>query len=208
MIVQGTLVLTVLVAALSMGAVDPPGSQPDPKKSRAALEASLARIPGAQRGRISERADIPIERVFPSRHFYVVRFRSYPIKPPEPMDANNLFVVTQDGKVERIEDAKSLEAVLRSAATPITTESLAKEAVRASLILAQELPQDGYLRFSIPEEGLSLKSEKGKRIASGKAVVTEGGTGQVRVDLTFDASGRLLSVKVTDEVKPSGPRPA
>ncbi len=65
------------------------------------LAKKLAEFPRSQRGQVIAITSQPLVAVFPNDQFYVLRFRQYPvaIAPPEPLQANNVFVVKPDGSV-------------------------------------------------------------------------------------------------------------
>jgi hypothetical protein len=72
--------------------------------------------------------------------------------------------------------------------------------------MAEELHQDGYFRFAIPEESLDVERSDGRIEVDGRAVVLQGGTGEIRVSLAFDESGKLDRGRMAADVRP-GPRP-
>jgi hypothetical protein len=71
---------------------------------------------------------------------------------------------------------------------------VAKDAARAWLRLVEECRQDGFLRFSIPEESLTVVSlPNGDRQVTGKAQVIPQGVnqGEISASLTFRRSGLI-----------------
>jgi hypothetical protein len=197
----------VLAQPAAARAAAPPGDSDSEEPSRTALNAYLAQIPGAESGRVSAITENPVAEVLPSYHFYAVHFRGYPIKAPSPLRDNNLFLVSPDGQVKRLADVQALESLFRSALPPVKDDPHAKTAVQAWLRLVQEMYQDGYVQFAIPLESLAVTSDSGKRTASGKARVTQGGKGEITSTLTFNAEGKLSQQKTTADVRPAGERP-
>jgi len=149
-----------------------------------------------------------VTRAFPNQTFFVLRFRQYPVGriAPKPLKASNVFAVTKGGKVRHLTDTQGLEDFFRTKLGPITNAESARGAVQAWLRLSEEFKQDGFFKFSIPQESLTVQGSKSEWSASGKAVVTQGGKGQVTADLAFTGDGRLTLVRETNTVK-SGVRP-
>ncbi len=170
------------------------------------LARKLADLPGADRGQIVAVTDRAVSAALPKYHFYVLRFRQYPVAivPPEPLGPNNLFVVAPDSAVERITDAPALENFFRAGLAPVTTADAAKEAAAAWLRLAEEFHQDGFFHFSIPDDSLQVISERdgglrivGRAIASGQS----GNGGEIEASLVFDQAGRLVNASEVAKLK-------
>lgn len=164
-----------------------------------ALHKKLAEYKGAERGQLAAVADEALAREFSGYSFYVLRFRLYPvaIKPPEPLGSNNLFVVKPDGSVDYVPEAEALERFFRKRLPPVKSEAAAKLAARAWLRLLEEFHQDGFTRFSIPEDSLRVaRTGDGGLEASAKAVVTPqaGDTGEISASLSFDSAGGLVDI--------------
>ncbi len=171
-----------------------------------ALTRKLAEFQGADRGQVTPVTGEVLARAFPGHRFYVLRFRQYPVAvaPPESLQANNLFVVKPDASVEHLADAKALERFFRAALTPVQTVTKAKEAAKAWLRLAEELHQDGFLQFSVPEDSLRVtRTARGGRRVTGKAVVSQqgGNLGEIAAALTFDRAGKLAQASETATIK-------
>ena len=182
------------------------GERPDDVLARKLME-----FPGADKGKVVALADPSITTVFPNHHFYVLRFRQYPVTivPAGPLGANNLFVVKPDGSAEHIGDASSLDGFFRTALPPVTTTKKAKDVAKAWLLLVDELHQDGFFHFSIPDDTLqAVATSDGGLRATGKAIATQrgGGPGEIVASLAFDNAGRLTSASATAMLKP-GVRP-
>jgi len=153
-------------------------------------------------------SDGALSRSFPEELFLAVVFRQYPVArvPSEPLKPHNLFAVQRDGKIQHMTNTKELEAFFRSHIRPVGDEGAAKDAVRAWLQLSAELKQDGYFKFSVPADAVTVAMDKKERKASGKGVVTEGGKGEFSATLRFDAEGKLTRVEETAQIK-AGVRP-
>lgn len=170
------------------------------------LAKKLGEFKGAKGGQVIPITEDSLTRVFPGHRFYVLRFRQYPVSlvPPEPLKANNLFVVKPDGSVEHIADTTALERFFRATLAPVRTEIEAKAAAKAWLRLTQELRQDGFFQFSVPEGSLRIaRAATGGRRVTGRAVVDPrgGNQGEIVASLTFDQAGKLANVSETATIK-------
>src|SRR5262245_57122479 len=116
----------------------------------------LDRTPGAKKGQLAEVTDEVVARALPMYHFSTLRFRQYPVgeSVPPPLKSSNLLVERPKGPAKYITDSQDLEDVFRTALTPIKDDSRARDAIEAWLRLAEELYQDGFFRFSIPENSV------------------------------------------------------
>jgi hypothetical protein len=175
-------------------------------RARELLAGKLKTIPGADQGQILSVQDEAIGRVFRGYVFYALRFRQYPVArvPPDPLQPNNLFVVKPDESVVHLSDTKALQSFFRSTLPAVRTESGAKNAMKAWLRLVEELQQDGFLQFSIPEESMQVALGPGGGYeVTGKAVVTPdgGNRGEIVASLTFDATGTLISASESAAIK-------
>jgi len=209
--------LTVCGLAL-MGAGQTAAEEPktaetgaEDSRGRELLEQKLATFKGAERGQVLPIVDGTLGHVFGGYLFYVLRFRQYPVSllPPDPLEPNNIFVVKPDGVVDHLPDVKALETFVRSALPRVATDAEARDAVRAWLRLVQELHQDGFFQFSIPDESLKVApARNGGRKATGKAVVAPrgGNQGEIVASLTFDRKGALVSASEAARMK-RGVRP-
>lgn len=199
--------LAVLAAGMALGA-----ERPDvERQGRDLLAKKLAEFKGAERGQIIPLTAEPVGRAFPEHLFYMLRFRQYPVAlvPPEPLGANNLFVVKPEASVGHIQDAGALETFFRSTLAPVQTETQAKVAAKAWLRLVQEFHQDGFFRFSIPDDSVRVTwAQQGGLRVTGKALVDPrgGNTGEIVGSLTFDRAGKLVRASETANVR-AGIRP-
>jgi hypothetical protein len=197
------LLITAALVSFSIDAASA-GEVPD------ALTKKLAEFKGAERGQTTPVKSEALSREFRGYAFYAVRFRQYPVAlaPPEPLKANNLFVLKPYGSVEHIADTEKLKDFF-AALAPVKTEVEARDAAAAWLQLAQELYQDGFFHFSIPEDSIQVAALKdGGLEVSGKAMVNPqgGNSGQIIVALTFDPAGALKKVSESAQLR-GGVRP-
>jgi hypothetical protein len=149
-----------------------------------------------------------LARTFPKAHFLVLGFRQFPVATaaPEPLKVRNLLVVMPDDKVKHLTTTRGLEEFFQASLGPVTEAESGKDCTEAWLRLSQEFKQDGFFTFSIPQDSLTAKKSGNGLVASGKAVVTKGGTGEIRVNLSFNAEGKLSKVEEASTVK-AGVRP-
>lgn len=175
----------------------------DVEKGSGVVREHLAKLNGGA-AQVIPITDEALGRAFPTDAFVAARFRLFPvaIEPPAPLKSQNLFIVTKDGKLQHLTDAKSLETYFRAALGPAKDEAALKDAARAWLRLSQEFHQDGFFKFSIPEASLIIGPEKeGKKVTGTAAVEPTGGNkGAINVALTFDAAGKLVSISENAKV--------
>jgi hypothetical protein len=149
---------------------------------------------------VSEEA---VSRALPSYRFVTVNFPLYPVArvPPQPLKSANVYAVSKEDKLQLLTDAKELEKFCMSAFAPVKDEKSAKDAIRAWLRLSQEFSQDGFFKFSIPDDSVKAAKDGEEWKVSGQAVVdqTRGDRGGISATLTFDKDGKLT--KVSEERK-------
>jgi hypothetical protein len=145
--------------------------------------------------------DPALGKTFPDYEFVSVRFPQFPVArlAPEPLRSSNIYVVSKE-KTTLLSDDEALYKWFKSMKFG-DREADRKNAVRAWLRLTQELKQDGFYKFKVEED--SLKTADGK--VSGKAVVTEGGNGEITVTLDFDGQ-TVKGIESGANLK-AGPRP-
>jgi hypothetical protein len=150
-------------------------------------------------GAVVRQMDDPaLAEVFPENLFYVVIFRQYPVgfRPPAPLKVQNIFIVGKNNTLTHVTDVKGLVKFFRSTAAGVKEEKAVKQVARAWLDLAPEFHQDGYYKFVIPKDAVSVAKEGNGQKATGRAeVMPNGGNGgQVQATLLFDADGKLAKV--------------
>ena len=151
-----------------------------------------------------------VAEVFPDHQFYVLHYSSYPVgRPlPEPLRGHNILMLSKAGTLQHLTDATALERVLRPL-LPLASDTRTRTNIlRAWLRITQEFSQDTMFEFSIPPESLQVVADGEGWKASGKAMVkpSGGNQGEIRVILSFDSAGKLLSVAETRAVR-AGIRP-
>ena len=204
---RGILLMTtsVVIASTSAGQTAAAKGQ----REREALDRWLARFPGSPTGQMTALDEGYVVRAIPSRKFYVLRFRLYPVAPPIPegLSSNNLLVLQSDGSVEQILDLDALETLFRSASAPVISRRAAEDSVKAWIRLTEEFHQDGFFHFADPDV-LEFKSGRDGIRVSGRALVLPdaGDLGEIRVRLEFDRVGRFLKASESARVVP-GHRP-
>lgn len=171
--------------------------------TRDAIDRWLAGIRGSEAGQVVAVDEDAVGRSFPSLSFFVLQFRQHPVAPAvsEGLRANNLLVVRPDGTVEALSDIGDLQALFRSGLAPVKTKDQAEIAVKAWLRLTQEFHQDGFFLFAAPAD-LRYSSERAGIVASGKTALLPdaGDQGEIRVVLSFDRAGTLLTASETVSV--------
>jgi hypothetical protein len=203
-VVTASLTLLVLAAGWAGADGDDPKAGAAADKGREAVEAWLKRLTKGE----SLPAPPKIEAVngavsdfFPDDRFFAVRFMRYPraVKPPPPLRLENLVRVRPDGSVDRVESPNALTKLFEAKLANVADEAGARAALRAALRLAEEFYQDGLYTFAVPEQSVSVAHQDDHLVASGRAVVTGGGKGEITVTLTTGARG---TVAVAGQVRP------
>jgi hypothetical protein len=175
-------------------------------KAETALKEHLEKAK-ATGGQIVHLQTAALTKDFPQDIFFALRFRLFPVARvlPKGMKASNIFVVSKEGKVKHLHDAKELEKYFQKHLPAIKKQEQAQDALGGWLLLAQEFHQDGFFTFEILSKAFAIE-EKGKGYeAAGRAMVMKGGNGELSVTLTF-ADGKLTKVADASKVRP-GPRP-
>ena len=199
----------VVGLALSLAAA-PDKEKPtadDVKKAEKQVQDRLEELKGTG-AKVEALRDDTVAAALPGHLFFTALFRQYPVgrMPPEPLKVQNLFVVNPKGELKVVTDAKGLEDYFKAALAPAKEEAAVKTAGLAWLRLAQEFSQDGFYQFKTVEEGTKVTAEKeGKKVVA-RTAATQGGTGEVSIEMTFDADGKVAKATVTSALK-QGPRP-
>ena len=148
--------------------------------------------------------DDAVGKALPGHLFYAVVFRQYPVgvEPPAPLKSGNVLAV-KDGKVTPLSDVPTLEKFFKENAAAVKDDAAAKAAATAWVRLSQEIHQDGFFKFSIPEKEVTGDAAT----ATAKAVVEQkgGDSGDVAVTLTFK-DGKVSKVDEKVSLK-AGVRP-
>lgn len=151
-----------------------------------------------------------LAKLFPDYSFYSIVFPQWPVArmPPAPLKSANVFAIDQKGKVQGLTTKEELEAFFRKNLPAVKDETAAKEAVRAWLALAQVLATDGWFKFTVPEDSITVAKDATGLKATGKATVSSdrGNRGEIAAALDFDDQGKLTAVQQTSNLK-AGMRP-
>ena len=163
--------------------------------------------PGLAIGTLNWIGDEALQRIFPNKLFYVLRFRQYPlaVNLPAPLRPNNIFVVDGNGNVEMITMTDQLEAMFRGTVHGTSTEPKATDVMLAWLRLSEELQQDGMYRFLPPTAEVAKGAEL---VATGRvAIEPQGGNlGQIEATIRFTNSGDVATIQQTADLR-RGMRP-
>jgi hypothetical protein len=184
-----------------------PATPEEVMKAQEAVQKYLEQIKGAQ-ARVQHIKDDAVEKVLPGSIFFAVLYPQFPVGrvPPKGLSVSNVFFVTPEGKVEAVPGAERLLPLVRDRLSPVRSDAEARDVVRAYVRLVQEFSQDGFYKFVLMDEATAAKEEGGKRTATAKVVVMQGGNGEITASLTFDADGKLTGASVAGKLQP-GPRP-
>jgi hypothetical protein len=143
-----------------------------------------------------------VRKAFPDLRFYSVHLKPMP-RPdmlPEALRTVKLVHVRPDGSVEQVKDVEALKELVAAKLSGVQDEAQARAALLTCLRLAEEYYQDGSVTFAVPNDAVSVSRKGDQIVATGKAVATDGGKGEVRASLSFGPSGILKA----DDVKISG----
>ena len=198
-----TILAGLLVNAMPMLAQQFP---PDVQKSASAIRDHINKMGGNGAGEIIHRSEGGVGTTFASHHMIIVRFRQFPVARilPEGLGASNVFAVDKVGKFEHLNDIKALEKFFRANHPPVTNDGDAKAILAAWLTLTQEFHQDGMLKFEVLDKEFTVEGDRSKAI--GRAVVMQGGNGDLKAELAYDKDGKLANVVEEASIR-QGPRP-
>ncbi|MBI1830654.1 MAG: hypothetical protein HYR84_04300 [Planctomycetes bacterium] len=155
-------------------------------------------------GEVTPQSAAIVKKVFPDYQMVIVRFRIYPVARimPEGLRPSNIFVVDKNGKLEHLKDVKTLEKFFRGHAFSVKDDKDAKTILAAWLTLTPEFHQDGMFKFDVLDKEFTADASK----ASGRAIVMQGGNGELKAVLQIDKDGRLAKVEEKAAIR-AGPRP-
>jgi hypothetical protein len=199
-----------LPAAVLLAVAGPARADDDVKKAVQAMRDQFKGLQGIDDKLIGPMTEEYLARALPGQLCFSVIYPQFPVArvPPEPLKARNDFVVDREAKVTHVTDADGLKKFMTANLKPVKDDAGARDAVQTWLRLSQELYQDGFFQFSIPEKEIMVSKEGDGRKVSGKAVVDPkgGNMGEISVVMVFDADGKLKNVEETAKVLP-GIRP-
>ena len=193
------LSLTLLAAIFTPPNQDPgdwninPGAQKSQEQVQAWVK-SLSKEKSAQAPlKIEAIEDEALHKVFPHDDFLFVRYMRYPraVRPPEPLKLENLVQVDSEQHISVIASQEALIELITMKLVDVKTEEQARDLLLSTIRLAEEFYQDGYYTFEIPKQSESVVVRDGEIVASGKARVIKGGTGEVSVKLTTSPSAKV-----------------
>lgn len=144
-------------------------------------------------------------------HWFILRYRSYPvafaINPP--LSGNNIIVLDKCNKIlDVMSDEKAAEQYFKQKVHDVRDAQTARQALLAWLRLEEELHQDAFYHFSIPDASIDVHPEGNNMIATGSAVVdpSSGNKGQIAATLLFNNGGHLERIDTQVNLLP-GMRP-
>ena len=170
------------------------------QQSRQVVQDHLQALGGVRLGKRLKLDDLQsaeLRKLFDRCDFFVLRYPRYPVEvvPVAPLRVNNLFMVC-DGKVSRVLDESELQEFFLQRFPVATDDTVKVDGVRAWLLLAQELHQDGFVVFGSP----SMRTTDS--LAEGVVEVTkDSGEGRLSVTMEF-SEGKLSNVSWGGNVVP------
>jgi hypothetical protein len=164
------------------------------QKAKKVVEEELAKlkVKGARVEAVGEEA---VARALPGYRFVTVIFPQFPVArvPPEPLKSANIYALPKDGKPQLLTDPRALAKFCHGSLAAVEDEKSAQDAGRAWLRLTQELSQDGFYKFSIPDKSVKAVKEGAGWKVTGQVVVdqTRGDRGGISASLIFSKNGKL-----------------
>lgn len=180
---------------------------PSPDKAKEAVLAFLAghQIQGMSE-RLQEITDPALTKTFPAQRFFLLRFPLYPVArvSPPPLQQANIFAVDDKLHVTLIVDTDTLLTLFKAAApqdAPIRTAT-------AWALLDKELVDDGMFHLHIQADHIAVQEQGTTKtvLVPVEPAVRGGNAGVLKLYLTFDAAGRVVSQRAENALR-SGPRP-
>jgi hypothetical protein len=174
------------------------------------LEGRLAKI-NAKGAVVYRLTDDSLARVFPAYLVFAVRFPMYPVavRPKAPLKAQNLFIMDKEGQMDHVTNMKELRTFcIDHILGKVLKGSEAKNPARACLAMAQELVQDGYFKFSVPDEAVKIgQAATGVRVTARSLITPEkGNKGFIQIQLDFGLTGDLEALAMERTIT-TGQRP-
>jgi hypothetical protein len=148
-----------------------------------------------------------VGRTFPNFSFFGVVFRQYPVavQCPQTTDLKcaNLFFV-QNSLVDFVSTIEDLKFFFAMSLGPAPTQDTATDVANTWLRFSEELKQDLFYTFSLPEVSYMPRTDLALVRAHGS--VAAGGNGNIDVLMTFGAAGSLVNILEKSALRP-GVRP-
>jgi hypothetical protein len=176
---------------------------PEVTKAVDLVRKHVDKMPGGKdQGEILPVTAPALKTMFPNYQFVLARFRQFPVARiiPEGLHPSSIFAVNKEGKIEYLKDTKALEKFFHTHAAAKKED--AKTVLSAWLTLTPEFHQDGMFKFEVLNKEFTVEGDK----ASGRAVVMQGGNGDLRAEIVLDKDGKLTKVTEKAAIRP-GPRP-
>ncbi|MBI2806403.1 MAG: hypothetical protein HYX68_15595 [Planctomycetes bacterium] len=149
-----------------------------------------------------------VRDVFPGHTFVAVHFPLYPVArvAPAPMQSQNLFAVSKDGKIQHLPDSKKLEAFFK---TTLKTQLNQDKTVRTWLRLRMEYVQDGYFTFKYPAKAVVTGPGSSLTLVTGvvEVVPMGGNMGTFKAVVRFGRADEFTGVTMEENKVRAGIRP-
>jgi hypothetical protein len=202
-----TLLILSLAAAIPTALVGQDKKDDALDKAKTAVEKQVQDWKGANY-KLEAVEDKYVREVFPDHVFVAVRFPLWPIarKAPEPMNSQNLFAVTKDGKVTHLPDNKKLEEFFKSTLGDKLNQD---KTTRTWLRLRMEYIQDGYYKFKFPEKAEVTGPGSSLTLVTGvvEVVAEAGNSGSFKAVVRFDRADKFSGVTEEKNNVKQGMRP-
>lgn len=176
-----------------------PGANP-----RKAIADYMSRVktegrPMMQMAHLSFLRSTDMEKTFPGKLFYLVRFPQWPISydVPPPLANNNVFVFSKTQEMQLITTSQQLEKFFAAQLHGIKDARGARGSMKTWLCISEELANDGMFKFNISDSSILVKASSSGLIVSGKAVVDPvgGNSGDITATIAFNCSGNVQDIK-------------
>jgi len=143
----------------------------DVESARALVQAKLKQL-GIASAPVQHLENGEVKSVLAGTQVFLLRYPRFPVAriPPAPLSSNNLFFVSPSGTVDIVSDAGQLRGWFQKH-VHADTEKAAAQAVRAWLILAGELRQDGFYQFRLVNESVRVAKTAQGLSANGRLEV-------------------------------------
>lgn len=159
-----------------------------------------------------------VDAIFTDQCFFTVQYPPATVPSlPQPLQAQNLFIVGKDGLLKYLAESKDLEAFFHDIPAPVAADDEAgvKKIVRAWLRLTEEFSQDGQRRFTLAEDSLKTSYRESTMAgmtgwrASGQvnADPKTGIEGFITVSIVFSDAGKVKTITEDREIRPAAAVP-
>ena len=149
-----------------------------------------------------------LRAVFPKHVFVAVHFPLWPVAriPPEPLKSQNVFAVSNNGKITHLADAKKLEEFFKAT---LGAQLDQDKTVRSYLRLRMEFIQDGYYKFKYPDKTKVVGPGSSLTLVEGvvEVVPEAGNKGDFKAVIRFDRADKFSAVTKEENKVVRGIRP-